>query len=267
MCYNFFVDKIVDYLKQLNLSDIEAKLYLMLLQSGPASVRDLAQTVDIKRTTAYFYIDQLIDKGLIMKLVRGSKKLVAASEPESLQSLVEEKITNAKDVEKNFPAILKILTTNLPQMNDASTAEVRYYKGVNGVKKIYEEALKAKELFSYVNIGDVVNFFPENVFSFDKAFEKNKELKLYEFIEDSPASHKLVKILSQNKRYNFKFLPKGIQISASDILLYEGNVAIINLRESTTGVIFQNKDYFDLSKKLFEHMWMTLPAIGNDIKK
>src|SRR5258708_21255488 len=100
-------DQIIDYLKQLDLSDVEAKLYLTLLQSGPASVRDLAQTVDIKRTTAYFYIDQLVEKGLIMKLVRGSKKLVAASEPENLQSLVEEKITNAKDVEKRFPDILK----------------------------------------------------------------------------------------------------------------------------------------------------------------
>jgi len=261
------MNDIVDYLKQLDLSDIEAKLYLTLLQTGPASVRDLAQTIEIKRTTAYFYIDQLVEKGLIMKLVRGSKKLVAASEPENLRSLVEEKIINAKEVEKNFPNILKILTTNLPQTNDASTAEIRYYKGINGVKKIYEEALQTKELRSYVNIGDVVNFFPENVFSFEKAFEKNKELKLYEFIENSPASQKLVKILSQNKRYNFKFLPNDIKINASDILLYEGTVAIINLRESTTGVIFHNKDYFDISKKLFEHMWMTLPAIDNDIKK
>ena len=46
------MEKIVDYLKQLDLSDVEAKLYLTLLQTGPSSVRDLAQTIDIKRTTA-----------------------------------------------------------------------------------------------------------------------------------------------------------------------------------------------------------------------
>jgi sugar-specific transcriptional regulator TrmB len=255
------MEKVVDYLKQLDLSDVEAKLYLTLLQTGPASVRDLAQTIDIKRTTAYFYIDQLVDKGLIMKLVKGSKKLVAANEPENLQHLVEEKIADAKDVEKKFPDILRTLTTSLPQASDAGNAEVRYYKGVNGVKKIYEEALNSDELRSYVNIGDVENFFPENVFSFDKAFEKNKDLKLYEFVEDSPASHKLVKILSQNKRYNFKFLPKDIKINASDILFYDGNVAIINLRESTTGVVFHNKDYFNISKELFEYMWRTLPDL------
>src|SRR6185437_2363814 len=125
------MDNIVDYLKQLNLSDAEAKLYLTLLQSGPVSVRDLAQTVDIKRTTAYFYIDQLVEKGLIMKLVKGSKKLVAANEPENLKVLVEEKLKKANEVQKGFPDILKLLNTSLPQENNAGDAEVKYYKGKN----------------------------------------------------------------------------------------------------------------------------------------
>src|ERR1700722_3759231 len=99
------MDNIVDYLKQLDLSDVEAKLYLTLLQTGPASVRDLALTIDIKRTTTYFYIDQLVDKGLIIKLVKGSKKLVAANEPENLKILVEEKMKTAKAVQQGFPDI------------------------------------------------------------------------------------------------------------------------------------------------------------------
>src|SRR5579862_6328925 len=128
---NLGMDKIIDYLKQLDLSDAEAKLYLTLLQSGPTSVRDLAQTVDIKRTTAYFYIDQLVEKGLIMKLVRGSKKLVAANEPENLKHLVEVKLKNAKAVQQSFPDILKKLTTIVPQENNSSGAEIRFYKGIS----------------------------------------------------------------------------------------------------------------------------------------
>src|ERR1700733_13321654 len=139
------MDKLVDYLKQLDLSDVEAKLYLTLLKTGPTSVRDLAATIDIKRTTAYFYIDQLVEKGLIIKLVRGSKKLVAANEPESLKTLVDKKLKNAEEVRQEFPDILKTLTTSLPKGNNSDDAEVKYYKGKNGVKKIYEEALKANE--------------------------------------------------------------------------------------------------------------------------
>jgi HTH-type transcriptional regulator, sugar sensing transcriptional regulator len=106
------MDNIIDYLKHLDLSDVEAKLYLTLLQAGPTSVRDLAQTIDIKRTTAYFYIDQLVDKGLIMKLVKGSKKLVAANTPDNLEHLVEEKLKKAKAVQHDYPEILKTLTAS-----------------------------------------------------------------------------------------------------------------------------------------------------------
>src|ERR1700734_3874837 len=123
------METIIDYLKQLDLSDVEAKIYLTLLQTGPVSVRDLAQTINIKRTTAYFYIDQLVDKGLIMKLVKGSKKLVAANEPENLQHLVEEKLESAKSVKQGFPDILKALNNSIAQENNANEAEIKYYKG------------------------------------------------------------------------------------------------------------------------------------------
>src|ERR1700691_2284177 len=179
------MDKIVDYLKQLDLSEIEAKLYLTLLQTGPASVRDLAQTVDIKRTTTYFYIDQLVEKGLIMKLVRGSKKLVAANEPENLKALVGDKLRQADSVQKNLPNILKLLNTSLPKENNVSEAEIVYYKGKNGEKKIYEEVLKANEIRAYVNMEEVLHVFPENENLFDQAIKNNPEMFMYEFVEDS----------------------------------------------------------------------------------
>ena len=149
------MDNIVDYLKQLDLSEVEAKLYLTLLQTGPTSVRDLAQTIDIKRTTTYFYIDQLVEKGLIMKLVKGSKKIVAANEPENLKTLVEAKTASAKAVQQGFPEILKSLNNSTPKENNTTDAEIKYYKGKNGVKKIYEDALSSKELRSYVNIEEI----------------------------------------------------------------------------------------------------------------
>src|SRR5690349_21587841 len=136
------LNKVATYLKQLDLTDEEAKLYLTLLQTGPTSVRDLAETVGIKRTTAYFYIDLLVNKGLIMKLVQGSKKLVAANDPENLQTLVKAKLEEAETIQRGFPDILKTLNISLPKIDGTNEAEIKYYKGKNGVKKIYEEALQ-----------------------------------------------------------------------------------------------------------------------------
>src|SRR5579859_5142187 len=137
------MSKIVDYLEKLDLSEIEAKLYLALLESGPVTVRELARKTGIGRTTSYPYIDLLIEKELIMKIVKRSRTQVIANPPqESLQYLIKQKAETFKSINEEFPEIIKTLTATLPQPKNISEAEIKYYKGKNGVKKIYEDALQ-----------------------------------------------------------------------------------------------------------------------------
>ncbi len=251
------MDNIVDYLKQLDLSDAEAKLYLTLLQTGSTSVRELAQTVDIKRTTAYFYIDQLIEKGLIMKLVQGSKKLISANEPENLKILVEEKMKKAKAVQQGFPTILKMLNTALPTENNSNDAEIKYYKGKNGVKKIYEDFLKGNELRSLVNVEEVLEAFPENAPLFNSAFENNPHMIMYEIAENSTSAKE--RIGTSNKKHLYKLLPEGMKLTAQDILIYENKIAIIQFKDQISGIVLNNSDLYNNFKLLFDFIWKMLP--------
>ncbi len=253
------MDKIVDYLKQLDLSDVEAKLYLTLLQTGATSVRDLAQTIEIKRTTAYFYIDQLIDKGLIMKLVKGSKKLVAANEPENLKTLVEAKIVSAKAVQQDFPDIIKMLTNIVPEENNTKNAEISFYKGIINARKIYEEALQASEVRAYVRLKDEETLFPDNLPIFEDAFRKNEKLRVWEIIYDSDSTTKdAERVESITDRYLYKFTPKHLKLSSEDILIYDGKVAIINYRGGKTSVVLHSSDFYNNFKELFDFMWNVL---------
>jgi sugar-specific transcriptional regulator TrmB len=258
------MNNIVDYLKQLDLSDIEARLYLTLLKEGPTSVRDLAQSVAIKRTTAYLYIDQLVEKGLIMKLVRGSKKLVAANDPENLTTLVDQKIKKAKEIKNDFPNVLKTLNTSIPHIDNVKDAEIKYYKGKNGVLKIYEDALKANELRTYVNFTEIAKIFPSNFDLFDNALKKNSSLRIYELVEKSPISEQQTVLFKKSaikydKKYFYKFIPKGVEITSSNVLLYEGKVGIINLKDNVSGIILYNLDYYNISKVLFDFLWHEQP--------
>src|SRR6266581_674039 len=117
--------KILDYLEQLDLSEIEAKLYLALLESGSISVRELAELIGIKRTTVYAHIDLLIEKGLVTKVVKGSHKQVAANPAnESLQYLAEKKLDSAKKAHGKLPDILKTINTELPEFKHTDDAEI-----------------------------------------------------------------------------------------------------------------------------------------------
>ena len=254
------MEKIVDYLKQLDLSDVEAKLYLTLLQTGSASVRDLAATIDIKRTTAYFYIDQLIDKGLIMKLVKGSKKLVAANEPENLKHLVEEKLTFAKSIQQDLPDILQKLSKISPEKNETKEVEIRSYKGALNAQKIYAEALKANEVRSYARVYQKKEqLFPNNNEFFINAFKKNKKLKMWEIIYDSDSTlEPAEEITASTDRYLYMYMPKHLKLSSEDILIYDDRVAIINYRGNNTSIVLHSKDFYNNLKELFDFVWEVL---------
>jgi HTH-type transcriptional regulator, sugar sensing transcriptional regulator len=258
------MDKIIEYLKQLDLSDAEAKLYLRLLQTGPTTVRDLAQTVDIKRTTAYFYIDQLVEKGLIMKLVRGSKKLVAANGPENLQYLVEKKVSSAKQVKQNLPSFLKALSISPSESISANEAEIKSSKGITNARKIYLEALSSNELRTYIRIDTKDPLFPDTALVFSNAFEKNPKLKIWEIIyaEDSGLPSK--KSRSRKGRYFYKHLPKTMKLSSEDILIYDGKVAIINFRGGKTNIVLQSRDLYNNFKEIFDSFWNTLGDSENN---
>jgi len=253
------MEKLVDYLKQLDLSDVEAKLYLTLLQTGPASVRDLAQTIDIKRTTAYFYIDQLVDKGLIMKLVKGSKKLVAANEPENLKHLVEKKRTQAISVKENFPNIINMLTNINPVQSNINNADIRFYKGTTNARKIYEEAFKANEVRTYARVDKKEPLWPDNTAVFRDAFKKNKNLKMWEIIYGASSTAVSEDVNDNTDRYFYKFLPNHLKLSSEDILIYENKVAVINFRGGGSSIVLQSADFYNNFKELFDFMWNLIP--------
>ena len=256
---------ILEYLEQLDLSDIEAKLYLTLLETGPISVRELAAKIDIKRTTAYLPIEQLIEKGLIMKVVKGSNKLIAANDPkDSLEHLVKMKVQTAQIIEQNLPNMLQSLTTSLPQVKEVDEAEIKYYKGITGVRKIYEDALNANELRSYVKLEETGGIFPDNVHLFNSAFQRNSNLKVKELIYNSPLSKEQApQVLSKNKNYLYKFMPSEMRLTSGDTLIYDGKVAILTFKGKINGVVLQSSDYYNNSKELFDFIWKILPEFNN----
>ena len=256
--------KITDYLELLNLSEGETKLYLTLLESGPVSVRDVAVIADMKRTTAYLYIDQLIEKGLVMKVIQGSHKLVAVVDPQtSLQHLVKDKLANAASLNTELPAIIQRIHEVVPPEKEVGDAEIKFYKGKNGVKRIYEEALKSKKLRSFANIAIMKDNLPENSELWSEGLKQNPHIKIYEIIEDSPTSREQTALQSNttdDQQYFYKFLPKEVRLTAADTLIYDGKVSIINVRDTVSGVILENADYYNNMKELFDFFWKLLPA-------
>lgn len=253
--------ELIDYFKKLNLTESEANLYFTLLESGQLNARTLAQKLGIKRTTTYNYIDHLMDRGFIVKTVSGSHPLFVANPPEEILPFVlDQKSEEVKGMQTLLPHIINEMETLLPvKAQSASDADIKFYKGIINARKIYQEALQAKEVRSYIRIDKEEPLFPSNASVFAEAFKKNKNLKIWEIIYDVDSATPSKESRSQKDRYFYKYMPKSKKLSSEDILLYDEKVAIVNFRGGRTNIVLHSPDLFNNMKEIFDFLWEMLP--------
>jgi sugar-specific transcriptional regulator TrmB len=261
------VKKIIDYLRRLEFSEQEAKIYLILLKAGSLTVAEIARKAGINRTAAYGHIYSLLEKGVFSQ-TKGSSSKIQANPPAQLNHLVDQKIEFANVLKEDLSPIITMLNASYMQSKPHAQSETRYYKGKMGVKSIYEESLKATKIRSYFNPIDIVKTFPENVALFHETISKNTKLKVFEIAEDSAYTREQITLAKITKRHYWKLLPKDIKLTSNDILIYNGKVAIINIgdQNNITGVVLENIDYYNNSVQLFDLLWRFLPRTENEVK-
>jgi HTH-type transcriptional regulator, sugar sensing transcriptional regulator len=251
------VDKSVkNFLLDFGLTDKEITVYTTLLKTGPNTIMNLARETSIKRSTTHNTVEELIKKGLVSQTNYGERRMVIAEDPDKLKFLMEQKKWDINKLEKNLPDIIGTIYQSIPTAKENATVEAKYYQGIKGVMSIYEEALRSQELRSYVSIEKLDKYFPDNLELFVEAQKKNKNLKIWEIIENSQKAKEITKVTSQSERYKFKFLPEGINLTTADTMFYDGKIGIINADlNNPSGIILNNMDYYRNSIALFDLLW------------
>jgi sugar-specific transcriptional regulator TrmB len=252
--------KITDYLEQLGLSKIEAQLYQGLLEMGKTTIMELANHIGMKRITAHFNIESLIKKGLVIQTMEGARRYIIAEPPERFGYLVEQKLEYVKHLQEKLPDIIQTIGSNFPKANVSEDIEIKYYKGKDSVKVIYDEVLRAKEIRAYVNALEVAKIFPENMKIFIETHNKRKNMKIWEIMNKSPKAQDYAEQMAEG-RYFYKFIPEYLDLSVVDYMIYDGKVAIVNIKERATGLIISNQDYYDNAKAIFDFVWKMLPDV------
>ena len=75
------MEDLIEQLKNLNLTDKEARVYLSLLELGPSTPYKIAKRARLKRPTAYVIAEELVEKGLIIQVTGEKNKLYLARSP------------------------------------------------------------------------------------------------------------------------------------------------------------------------------------------
>lgn len=126
-------------LTKAGLSDKAAKIYLTLLQSGPQSVRKLAEAACINRGTTYDILKELQAHGVVTFFHKEKKQYFVAEDPESVVRMVRTAASGLSDVASELKVTLPTLRA---LRNSGNTKPVaRYYEGSKSMRSILEEVL------------------------------------------------------------------------------------------------------------------------------
>lgn len=131
-----------EILQKLGLSPNEAKIYEMLLVKGESKAIDLVPESGLGRGNVYNVLTTLKKKGLVLE-GEGKKTLFTAANPETLRTLAKSQILSAEDLYSRFESTLPDLKSLFQLITNKPA--FRVFEGVEGMKEIYLETLRAKE--------------------------------------------------------------------------------------------------------------------------
>jgi sugar-specific transcriptional regulator TrmB len=248
---------ILAYLKNLNLGEEEASLYLELLK-GPNTHLGLARATGINRTKVYRLVDSLELRSLVTTRTDDTGTFIFASDPATLEiELVsnEEKLKGQRAI---FEQVLPVLNNIKLQGKDSPLGfAVHTYEGVEGFRQMLWHELKAKGEMLIFGSGKL-----ESLVESVRWSEKHRAMtvKANYTVRELVNPGKKEEVFTKNKEfmhsYNKRWLSENILCMEHQIAMYNDTVATYNWRhDQKVGFEVVNKPYTQMMRQIFEQYW------------
>jgi len=238
--------KDLDVLKELGLTETEAKIYLVLLETGSTLAGVVIRKTGFHRATTYQILQRLKEKGLVSSIIKGKKQYFQAAEPGRLVDDLREKEEKLKDILPDLIARLK---------NSKEKQEITVYAGEKGIRFVFDKILE--ELGSrgeYFDFG-VSGLFKEILGSYWDLWQKQKKkqkIKSYVIFNNDV---KKIPGLLKNYYGETRFYPRQYS-SITDTIIYKDKVILfIWSAKPPIAVIINNQDNAESYKNQFKFMW------------
>jgi len=248
----------LEVLRELGLTDNEAKTFQAMCALGPANASEIAEKAGVHRALAYSTLARLTEKGFASQTTQDRKKLFHAVTPTHLWSLFEEREARLKagveELAKNLESVYR--TSERP------TAEI--FTGLDGIKAILSEELAAikpnGEILYYRIQPDIAWALPVFVSWYHKQRLK-KGIRARAIFDSSPNSLKRVREFLKLPLVEVRVLPEELPSPISHHICGDA-VAILSFAgKDSIGILIKSKEISSFFRQNFEFAWRKLKPL------
>lgn len=184
----------IEDLKELGLTDGEAKVYIALTELGSSTVGPIVKKAKVAYSNVYEILDRLLDKGIISYITKERTKYFQAVSPNNLLDFLDKKEDQIKQQKKKAEKLLPQLK-RLQDIQSFQDAEI--FTGTKGLRSAYNKlfedmTLKDEELFFYIHEDEYAEESDKFYFSIQSKMNKfpmkgisNKEYKESKFFKQT----------------------------------------------------------------------------------
>jgi len=233
-------------LEDLGLTSAEIKVYVTLLELGSSTAGPILEKSGIQNSVVHRGINSLIERGLINYILEGKRKVYQATNPENFFSFIEEK-------KKRFEQLLPEL--KLKQNSQKKQEAATVYKGVKGIKEVYDYMInqKAKEYLTFGG-GPITITVMGGITWWLNMHERRIKNKLpSRQIFDEMVKPK-AKDIEKKPLTDVRYLSKDFAQFQETVIVGD-NVAINVFTESPYSFLIKDKHVAEGYRKYFEALW------------
>ena len=128
------VEKLAVQLKEtLDFDELESKIYLSLLRTGPITASALAKDLNIDRARMYRTVDKLVDRNIISTTLSSPKLCIAAEPEKALKLALEKKEEEIKKIKKSGEEIVDKINNEITTNQGTNIPTLRIIQGKTNI--------------------------------------------------------------------------------------------------------------------------------------
>ena len=275
MAFQDYVDSLKGELEEiLDLDELEVKIYLNLLRTGPITASALAKELDVDRARMYRTVDKLVSRNILSTTLSIPKLCIPVDPKEAVKVALRKKEDEVKKIKKTGHGIIEKITSEITITNGTT---VPTFRVVQGRANIYTDIAQWIEnstgtIYIVTTLEDISKMYhstiPEKIKSCEK---KGGAVKLLVEIDD-PQLVQFVKRFNATETRVCKLPSKGRMVVQKDKQMIMSDSAAVNQLSANSELDFSlctnSTEMIDNLNRLCELLWKSGETLDTlDVKK